>query len=406
MLNVPFSPPDISDLEVRYVTQALRSGWITTGPMTKEFERRLAEVCQAPKAICLNSATAAMEMVLRALQVGPGDEVIVPAYTYSATAAVVHHVRATIVMVDVKPNSFEMDPQALERAITQDTKVIIPVDIGGVLCDYQALYAAIERKKHLYQPNNDFQSLFNRPVLMADSAHSFGSSMGGVPSGAIADFTCFSFHAVKNLTSAEGGAIVWKTRPGLDNEQLYQTLQLLSLHGQNKDALSKMRVGSWEYDILFPGYKCNMTDLQAGLGLAQLERFEEMSKKRLEIIRAYDNAFVPLGVSCLSHFGDDFYSNGHLYLVRIPGLDEAQRNEIIQSMADVGIACNVHFKPLPMMTAYQKLGFDIKDYPEAYKMYKNVITLPTHPLLNEDQVAHVIACFSDLVKRYIGESAN
>ena len=398
-MMIPFSPPDITALEEEYVLKALRSGWITTGPMTKEFERRLAETVGTSTCICLNSATAAMELTLLAFGIGRGDEVIVPAYTYTATAAVVCHVGAKPVMVDVKPGTFQMCPEALRQAITERTKAVIPVDIGGVLCDYPALFQAVEDKKALYQPATDMQRLFDRAIIIADSAHAFGSSQGGKMSGAIADVTCFSFHAVKNLTSAEGGAITWRPRKGLDDEALYTHLQLLSLHGQSKDAMSKMELGSWEYDILFPGQKCNMTDVLAALGMAQLERFEWMTKKRRAIIKAYDDAFLPLGVESLPHMGRDFASNGHLYLARVPGIKEERRNKLIKDMASAGIACNVHFKPLPMFTAYRNLGFDIKDFPESYRMYENVITLPSHPRLGEEEVAYVIEHFSALVKQ-------
>lgn len=397
-MMIPFSPPDITALEEEYVIKALRSGWITTGPMTKEFERRLAETVGTTTCICLNSATAAMELTLLAFGIGKGDEVIVPAYTYTATAAVVCHVGAKPVMVDVKPDTFEMSPDALRDAITERTKAVIPVDIGGVLCDYPALYQVLEEKKDLYRPSTDMQRLFDRVMIIADSAHAFGSSQHGTMSGAIADVTCFSFHAVKNLTSAEGGAITWRPLKGLDDEAMYNHLQLLSLHGQSKDAMSKMELGSWEYDILFPGQKCNMTDVLAALGMAQLERFEWMTKKRRSIIKAYDDAFLPLGVKSLQHTGKDFVSNGHLYLARIPGIKEARRNQVIKDMAAAGIACNVHFKPLPMFTAYKNLGFDIKDFPESYKMYENVITLPSHPQLHEEEIAYVIEHFSALVK--------
>ena len=398
-VKIQFSPPDITDLELRYVEDALRSGWITTGPKTKEFETRLSAFYGTPRTVCVNSATAAMELVLREMGIGPGDEVITSSYTYSASASIIEHVGAKIVLVDVAKDSYFMDYEQLEQAITERTKAIIPVDIGGVMADYDKVYEAVRSKKHLYHPTNTKQALFDHPVILADAAHSIGSSLRGKCSGTCADFTAFSFHAVKNLTTSEGGAITWLPRDGIEIEDLYQDFQLYSLHGQSKDALSKMRLGSWEYDIVFPGYKCNMIDILAALGLAQLERFPAMSEKRHQTIAAYDQAFLPLGLQSLQHQGEDHCGNGHLYLLRIPGINEKQRNKVIDAMAEKGVACNVHFKPLPMFTGYKAMGFDIKDYPNAYNQYCNEITLPTHTLLTEEQVAFVIDCMTSVLKK-------
>lgn len=388
--NIPFSPPDITDVEIEEVIKALKSGWITTGPKTKEFEKRIAEYVGVNKAVCLNSATAAMELTLRILGVGPGDEVITSAYTYTASASVIEHVRAKIVLVDTAPDSFEMDYEKLADAITEKTKVIIPVDIAGKMCDYDAVYKIIESKKRLFKPNNELQWIFNRIIVMADAAHAFGAKRNGFKCGQVADFTCFSFHAVKNLTTAEGGAVVWRNDRRLDDEWLYKQFMLYSLHGQSKDALAKTQKGAWEYDIVYPAYKCNMTDIMASIGLIQLDRYEGLLHRRKEIIEMYDNSLLPLGLQSLQHYGNDFASSGHLYLVRIPGLSEKERNEIIVNMAEAGVACNVHYKPLPMFTAYKNLGFDIKDYPNAYKQYINEITLPLHTLLSDEDVEYVI----------------
>ena len=374
--KIPFSPPDITESEVYLVSEALRSGWITTGPKTKEFERLIAMCCQTDQAVCLNSATACMELILRVLGVGPGDEVITSAYTYTATASVTCHVGAKVVMVDTAPDSFEMDYDKLADAITEKTKVVLPVDLAGVVCDYDKIFAAVESKKHLFSPVNDIQKAYGRVIVLADAAHAFGAKWHGKMCGEIADFTSFSFHAVKNLTTAEGGALTWRNHDGVDNESLYKQFQLLSLHGQNKDAFAKTRLGAWEYDIVAPYYKCNMTDVMAGIGLAQLKRYPEMLYRRRQIIERYNEGLKGCDVQVLDHFGDDHSSSGHLYLVRLLGEDVEYRNAVIERMAERGIACNVHYKPLPMMTAYKNLGFDIVDYPNAYNQYHNEITLP------------------------------
>lgn len=400
--NIPFSPPDITDAEIEEVIKAMKSGWITTGPRTKEFERKIAEYVGTNKAVCLNSATAAMELTLRILGVGPGDEVITCAYTYTASASIIDHVGAKIVLVDTAPDSFEMDYNKLADAITERTKVIIPVDIAGKMCDYDRIYEVIESKKELFKANNELQRLFNRVIVLADAAHAFGAERHGLKCGQVADFTSFSFHAVKNLTTAEGGAVVWRSDLGLDDEWLYKQFMLYSLHGQSKDALAKTKLGAWEYDIVYPAFKCNMTDILAGFGLIQLSRYEGLMERRKVIIEAYDKALSEIGVESLKHYGDDFTSTGHLYLARVPGISESERNEIIIKMAEAGIATNVHYKPLPMFTAYKNLGFDIKDYPNAYKQYANEITLPLHTLLSDEDVEYV--CES--LKRAIGEILN
>ncbi|WP_010677048.1 DegT/DnrJ/EryC1/StrS family aminotransferase [Bacillus timonensis] len=387
--NIPFSPPDITDVEIDEVMKTMKSGWITTGPRTKEFENRIADYVGTNKAVCLNSATAAMELTLRILGVGPGDEVITSAYTYTASASIIEHVGAKIILVDTAPNSFEMDYEKLADAITEKTKVIIPVDIAGKMCDYDTIFKIVEAKKHLFKPNNELQWIYNRIIVMTDAAHAFGAERKGMKCGQISDFTCFSFHAVKNLTTAEGGAVVWRDDLDLDNEWLYKQFMLFSLHGQSKDALSKTQKGAWEYDIVYPAYKCNMTDIMAGIGLIQLDRYEGLLERRKEIIEMYDKALLPLGIESLEHYGEDFASSGHLYLARIPGISEEKRNEIIINMAESGVACNVHYKPLPMFTAYRNLGFDIKDYPNAYKQYINEITLPLHTLLSDEDVEYI-----------------
>jgi dTDP-4-amino-4,6-dideoxygalactose transaminase len=392
--NISFSPPDISESEIDEVVAAMKSGWITTGPRTKLFESRLSEYIGCSKTICLNSATAALELTLRILGIGPGDEVITSAYTYTASASVIYHVGAKIVLIDTAPGSYEMDYHQLADAITEKTKAVIPVDIGGVMCDYDKILDAVASRKHLYCPANDIQALFDRPIIIADAAHSFGASYHGKKSGAVADFSCFSFHAVKNLTTAEGGAIVWIDRQGLDNEWLYQQLQLYSLHGQNKDAQAKLQPGAWEYDIIYPAFKCNMTDVTAAFGLKQLERFDGLMKRRAEIAGIYDHCILPLGISRLEHTDTNRQGNFHLYLTRIPGISTEQRNDIIVQMAVKGVACNVHFKPLPLMTAYRQLGFDISDYPNAYSQYANEITLPLHTLLNDEDVRYICQCFT------------
>lgn len=397
MKKILFSPPDITNQEVEEVADALRSGWITTGPRTKKFENLIAEYCHTGKAVCLNSATACMELILRVLGVGPGDEVIVPAYTYTATASVVAHVGATIVMIDTAPNSYEMDYQAVAAKITERTKVIMPVDLAGVICDYKVLYEIVEAKRTLFKPNNGIQEVFGRVIILADAAHAFGAQQNGRMCGEIADFTSFSFHAVKNLTTAEGGALTWRNIKGIDNEWLYKQFQLLSLHGQSKDALAKTQLGAWEYDIASPAYKCNMTDIMASIGLVQLSRYANILDRRREIIERYNTAFSKLNIQVLEHFSDSHASSGHLYLVRLLGKDVAYRNDVIIKMAEQGIACNVHYKPLPMMTAYKQLGFDIKDYPNAYHMYQNEITLPLHTCLTDDDVEYVIKHFINIV---------
>ena len=395
--NIPFSPPDMSEAEVLEVAEALRSGWITTGPRTKEFEKQIAAYCGTDRAVCLNSATACMEMILRVLGVGPGDEVITSAYTYTATASVTCHVGATVVMVDTAPDSFEIDYEKLADAITEHTKVIIPVDLAGVVCDYEKIFQAVESKKHIFKPTNEIQKAYGRVIVLADAAHAFGAQRDGKMCGSIADFTSFSFHAVKNLTTAEGGALTWRTIEGVDNEWLYKQFQLLSLHGQNKDALAKTKLGAWEYDIIAPNFKCNMTDIMAGIGLAQMKRYPDMLNRRREIIEAYNRALDGHHVQVLNHYGEDHASSGHLYLVRLLDKDVAYRNRVIEKMAERGIACNVHYKPLPMMTAYKNLGFDIADYPNAYNQYRNEITLPLHTRLTDEDVEYITQTFIEII---------
>lgn len=387
--NIEFAPPDITEEEINAVVEALRSGWITTGPKTKEFERKIAEFVGVNKAVCLSSATAAMELTLRILGVGPGDEVITSAYTYTASASVITHVGAKVVLVDIAPDSFEMDYEKLADAITENTKVIIPVDLAGKMCDYDAIYKVVEDKKELFRPNNKIQELFSRIIVMADAAHAFGAKRKGKNCGQVADFTCFSFHAVKNLTTAEGGAVVWRNDLGLDDEELYHQFMLYSLHGQSKDAFTKNKKGAWEYDIVYPAYKCNMTDIQASIGLVQLKRFPMLLERRREIIKLYDTLLHNTGIQTLQHYGEDYTSSGHLYLTRIPGIGEEERNSIIKAMADAGIATNVHYKPLPMFTAYKNLGYDIHNFLNAFNMYKNEITLPLHTFLIEDDIAFI-----------------
>ena len=395
--NIPFSPPDMSEVEIQQVAEALRSGWITTGPKTKEFENLIALCCGTKKTVCLNSATACMEMILHVLGVGPGDEVITCAYTYTATASVTCHVGAKVVMVDTAPGSFEMDYSKLADAITERTKVVIPVDLAGVICDYKKVFAAVESKKHLFRPANDIQKAFGRVVVIADAAHAFGAKQNGKMCGEIADFTSFSFHAVKNLTTAEGGALTWRPIEGIDDEWIYKQFQLLSLHGQNKDALAKTQLGAWEYDIVAPNYKCNMTDVMAGIGLAQLKRYPEMLYRRRKIIEKYNEGLKDCNVQVLNHYSDNHSSSGHLYLVRLLGKTVEERNEIIIKMAERGIACNVHYKPLPMMTAYKNLGFDIADYPNAYAQYVNEVTLPLNTRMSDEDVEYVISNFVDII---------
>lgn len=396
--NIPFSPPDITDAEINLVAEALKSGWITTGPKTKEFEKKIAAYCGADKAVCLNSQTACAEMTLRALGIGEGDEVITTAYTYTASASVIHHVGAKIVMVDTKENSFEMDYDKMADAITEKTKAVIPVDLAGIPCDYDKIYEIVESKKHLFKPNNAIQEAYGRVIVVADGAHSIGAERKGVKTGMLADFTNFSFHAVKNLTTAEGGACVWKNREGVDNEALYKEYMLLSLHGQSKDALAKTKPGAWEYDIVAPNYKCNMTDVHAAIGLVQLERYPEILAKREKYIKMYDEGLSGLEVGLLKHYTNEYKSSGHLYLTRLPGKDSDFRNQFIEKMAERGIATNVHYKPLPLLTAYKNLGFDINDYPNAYKMFENEVTLPLNTKMTEDDVLYVIENVKDILK--------
>ncbi|MFA4181045.1 DegT/DnrJ/EryC1/StrS family aminotransferase [Xylanibacter rodentium] len=396
MMKIPFSPPDITEAEADEVRDALLSGWITTGPRTKELERQIAAFCNTEKAVCLNSATACLELVLRILGVGPGDEVITSAYTYTASASVVCHVGARPVLVDTGKGSWEMDYDRLADAINERTKVVIPVDLGGVPCDYDKIMAAVESKRHLFRPSNDIQKSIGRVVIAADAAHAFGACRHGKMVGSIADFTSFSFHAVKNFTTAEGGALTWKTTDGFDNELLYKEFQLMSLHGQSKDALAKTQLGAWEYDILSPAYKCNMTDVMAAIGLIQMKRYPELLERRRQLIERYDMTLKKYDVQVLGHYGPNHRSSGHLYLVRLLGKDENYRNHVITEMAKREIACNVHYKPLPMMTAYKAMGFDISDYPNAYDMFCNEVTLPLHTRLTDEQADFVLQNFTDI----------
>lgn len=405
-MKIPFSPPDLTDAEIEEVASAIKSGWITTGPKTKELEREVAALCHTNKAVCLSSQTSCAEMALRLLGIGEGDEVIVPAYTYTASAEIVCHVGARLIFIDSQPDSLEMDYDAVEKAITDKTKAIIPVDIGGVPCDYDRIFSIVEKKKELFTPSNDIQSKFGRIIVCADTAHAFGSTWHGKPIGSVADFSAFSFHAVKNFTTAEGGALTWKPCEDLNDEEIYNQVQLYSLHGQSKDALSKNQLGAWEYDILGPWYKCNMTDIHAAIGLAQMERYPALLKRRREIIEKYDRAFKPLGVHTLPHFTDEHISSGHLYLTRIfkkngEPVSDGERREIIIKLAERGITTNVHYKPLPMMTGYKKLGFDIKDYPNAYAHYANEISLPLFSRLTDEEVDYIIDNYTDVIKEYI-----
>lgn len=395
--NIPFSPPDMTDAEANEVRDAILSGWITTGPRTKELERQIAAYVGTERAVCLNSQTACAEMALRLLGIGAGDEVIVPAYTYTASASVVWHVGATIVFVDVQPNSLEMDYNAVEAAITERTKAIIPVDLAGIPCDYTRLFDIVERKRALFRPSGDLQRALNRIAICADAAHAFGASWHKQMVGSIADFSAFSFHAVKNFTTAEGGALTWRTIPGIDNEILYHQVQLLSLHGQSKDALAKTQLGAWEYDIVGPWYKCNMTDIMAAIGLVQMKRYPALLERRREIINRYDAAFKPIGVEVLNHYTDAYSSSGHLYLTRIPDATPEERQAVIVAMAERGVATNVHYKPLPMMTAYRNLGFDIKNFPNAYAHFANEITLPLHTRLTDEEVDYIIHQYTDIL---------
>lgn len=397
-MKIPFSPPDIGGAELGQVAETLESGWITTGPKTKKLEKEIAEYCQADRAVCLNSQTACAEMTLKLLGISAGDEVITSAYTYTASASVACHVGAKLVLMDTQKDSYEMDYEKLADAINENTKVVIPVDIGGVPCDYNTLFSIAESKKSLFHPANELQEAVGRVIIMADAAHSFGAVWNGKPSGSIADFSNFSFHAVKNFTTAEGGAAAWKTIKGMDNEELYRRYQLLSLHGQSKDALAKTQCGAWEYDILEPSYKCNMTDIAAGIGLAQMKRYPGILARRKEIIEKYNTAFKELGIEVLEHYSERYQSSGHLYMTRVPGITLSQRDVIIKEMAEAGVACNVHYKPLPMMTAYKKLGFDIADYPNAYKRFENEITLPLHTKLTDEEAEYVVGEFCKVVK--------
>lgn len=396
-MNIPFSPPDIGEEEIEEVVKALRSGWITTGPRTKEFEKQIAEFCGVKRAVCLNSATACLEMSLRLLGIGAGDEVITSAYTYSASASVIAHVGAKVVLVDVAPDSYEMDMQQLEDAVNENTKAIIPVDIAGVMCDYDRIKEIALRKKSIFKPSNKLQESIGRIAIVADGAHALGAVRHGVRCGQAADFTSFSFHAVKNLTTAEGGALVWNEIAGIDSEKLYKQLMLFSLHGQSKDALAKTQLGAWEYDIVAPYYKCNMTDIMAAVGLGQLKRYPGLLARRKEIIGQYDKGLSELPVTVLQHYGEDFTSSGHLYLMRVTGKNRQECNDIIIRMAEKGVAANVHYKPLPMLTAYKNMGYDIKDFPNTYAMFENEITLPLHTRLTDEEVAYVIDTLRDSI---------
>lgn len=387
---IKFSPPDISEDDIKSVAETLKSGWITTGPKTKLFEKKIAEYCGTKKAAALNSATACLELTLRLLGIGPGDEVITSAYTYTASCSVIYHVGATPVLVDTGKNSFEMDYEKLADVITPRTKAIIPVDLGGVMCDYEKIFEVVNSKKAIFKPNNKIQESIGRVVVLADGAHSFGAEQNGKKSGSVADFTCFSFHAVKNLTTGEGGAVTWKEIEGIDSEEIYKTYMLLSLHGQNKDALAKTKLGAWQYDIIWPAYKCNMTDIMASLGLSQLERYENILKRRRDIVKMYDSGLQDMNIQHLNHISDNNLSSCHLYIMRLLEKSLEERNEFIEKLAKAGVPANVHYQPLPLLSAYKNLGFDIKDYPNAYDMYKNEVTLPLHTLLSEEDVEYII----------------
>lgn len=398
MMNIPFSPPDITELEIEEVVDTLKSGWITTGPKTKKFEKQISEYCHTSKAVCLNSATACSEMALRVLGIGPGDEVITTAYTYTASASVICHVGATVVLVDTQKDSYEMDYEALEEKITEKTKAIIPVDLGGVICDYDRIFEIVNRKKDVFEPKTELQKKIGRVAVVADGAHTIGAVRDGKRCGEIADFTSFSFHAVKNLTTAEGGAVTWRDIEGVDNEELYKQFMLLSLHGQSKDALAKTQLGAWEYDVVAPYFKCNMTDIMAALGLAQMKRYPDILARRKEIIEKYNEGLKKLPVSVLEHFGNNFASSGHLYLVRVHDKTREECNKIIEKMAEYGIATNVHYKPLPLLSAYKNQGFNIKDYPNAYAMFENEITLPLHTKLTDEEIDYIIDSFVKCVE--------
>ena len=399
--SISFSPPDISEDEINEVAETLRSGWITTGPRVKEFEKRLSDYYHTRKTVCLSSATAAEELILRIIGIEKGDEVIVPAYTYTSTAAAAIHAGATVKFIDSQPDSCEMDYDAVEAAITERTKAIIPVDIGGVICDYDRIFEAVKNMKNKFKPANELQEAIGRVPVVADCAHAIGACREGKMAGEIADFSSFSFHAVKNLTTAEGGAATWRTVQGIDDEKLYRQFQLYSLHGQSKDALSKTQLGTWEYDILGPWYKCNMTDIMGAIGLRQMERYGGLLERRKEIVNRYDSMCDELGLKHLIHYGENHKSSAHLYMARVPGIDVKERNSIIAEMAERGIACNVHYKPLPMMTAYKNYGWEIKDFPNAFHYYEEEITLPLHTRLSDDDVEYVITNFTDVVKKHL-----
>lgn len=398
-MNIKFSPPDISNEEINEVIDTLKSGWITTGPKTKLLENKIAEFCGTSKAVCLNSATAGLELVLRLFGIGPGDEVITSAYTYTASCSVICHVGATPILIDSQKDSHEMDYDALANAITPKTKAIIPVDIAGIMCDYDKIFDIVNSKKTMFKPNNKLQESLNRILILADGAHSLGAKYKGQISGSVADFTSFSFHAVKNFTTAEGGAVVWKDIPNISNEDIYKQFMLFSLHGQNKDALAKTQKGSWEYDIIAPYYKCNMTDIMAAIGLAQYRRYSGMLERRKNIVSQYNEAFKNEDVTFLNHYDDDHQSSGHLYMVWLNNKTLEQRNKMIELMEEDGVAVNVHYKPLPMHTAYKNLGFDIKNFPNAYNLYKNEITLPLNTLLTDEEVAYVIKTFKECLSK-------
>lgn len=401
--NIPFSPPDISDGEINEVIDTLKSGWITTGPKTKELERRLSEFTNTPKTVCLNSATAALELTLRVLGIGEGDEVIVPAMTYTASCSVVYHVGAKAVIVDIAEDSHEMDYDALANAITENTKAVIPVDLAGIPCDYDKIFEIVESKKHLFKANSEYQEKLGRVAVVADGAHALGSTYKGKEIGSMADFTTFSFHAVKNFTTAEGGSVTWKQNENFDNEELYREYQIYSLHGQTKDALAKTKAGSWEYDIVIPGYKCNLTDIAASIGLVQLDRYPKLLERREDIISQYNKGFEGTRITALSHSSEDYKSCGHLYITRVEGATFEQRGEIITKMAERGISCNVHYKPLPLLTAYKNLGFNIENYPNAYNYYVKEITLPLHTRLSDEDIAVIIENFKEIVEEVVGE---
>ncbi len=401
--NIPFSPPDISDGEINEVIDTLKSGWITTGPKTKELERRLSEFTNTPKTVCLNSATAALELTLRVLGIGEGDEVIVPAMTYTASCSVVYHVGAKAVIVDIAEDSHEMDYDALANAITENTKAVIPVDLAGIPCDYDKIFEVVENKKHLFKANSEYQEKLGRVAVVADGAHALGSTYKGKEIGSMADFTTFSFHAVKNFTTAEGGSVTWKQNENFDNEELYREYQIYSLHGQTKDALAKTKAGSWEYDIVIPGYKCNLTDIAASIGLVQLDRYPKLLERREDIISQYNKGFEGTRITALSHSSEDYKSCGHLYITRVEGATFEQRGEIITKMAERGISCNVHYKPLPLLTAYKNLGFNIENYPNAYNYYVKEITLPLHTRLSDEDIAVIIENFKEIVEEVVGE---